>query len=281
MTHTPTALVVRTAGTNCDAELVRAFDLAGARVELVHVDQLIAEPTRLDSFDLIGMPGGFSYGDDIASARVLAMKFREHLLDALLAAVARGTPIIGVCNGFQALVQIGLLPGGNAKIKTPHPSPLPAGEGVEQTAALTDNAGGRFIDEWVRVEYPKSHCVWTRDLWQADDPNAGDALRLPIAHGEGRFVADDSTLKHLASNGQVAVRYRDDVNGSAGAVAGICDETGLIFGLMPHPERFAAWEQHPYWTRLDRSLWKLPTPGLTMFTNAVEHVRQQAPAITG
>lgn len=264
MTQTPTALVLRTAGTNCDTEMVRAFELAGARVELVHVDRLIAEPTRIDSFDLIGMPGGFSYGDDIASARVLAMKVRENLLDALLAAVERGTPIIGVCNGFQALVQIGLLPGDQSKV-TVH----------TQSVALTDNAGGRFIDEWVRIEYPESHCIWTRDLWQADEPNAGDALRLPIAHGEGRFVATDSVLSTLDANGQIAVRYLDDVNGSAGAVAGVCDETGLVFGLMPHPERFAAWEQHPYWTRLDRSLWSCPTPGLTMFTNAVEHVRKR------
>ena len=265
-TDQPLALILRTAGTNCDAEMVRAFELAGARTSLVHLDRLIAEPSMLADAELIGFPGGFSYGDDIASGRVLAVKVRERLLSELRAAVERGVPIIGVCNGFQALVQIGLLPGNGADTNG----------GPAQTVALADNANARFIANWVPVSFPESRCVWTNDLW-SDDSRAADALRLPIAHGEGRFVAaSDEVLKAIESGGQVAVRYEADVNGSEHAIAGICDSTGLVFGLMPHPERYAEWKQHPYWTRLDRAMFATPTPGLKMFVNAVEHVKSGA-----
>lgn len=267
-TDRPLALILRTAGTNCDGEMVRAFELAGARAELVHIDRLIAEPSRLRDADLIGFPGGFSYGDDIASGRVLAVKVRERLLGELLAAVERGVPIIGVCNGFQALVQIGLLPGGRRVDGDAKPL---------QTVALADNVTARFIDDWLPVEFPESRCVWTQQLWN-DEAHAADALRLPIAHGEGRFVAADETvLRAIEDGGQVAVRYGENVNGSENAIAGICDATGLVFGLMPHPERYAEWTQHPYWTRLDRALFNTPTPGLQMFVNAVEHVKSGAP----
>jgi len=257
----PLALIIRTAGTNCDAELARAFDAAGARPSLVHIDRLIAEPARLDDADLIGFPGGFSYGDDIASGRVLAMKVRERLFGPLAAAVARGVPVIGVCNGFQVLTQAGLLPGpigaaGAGRTEAPTP-----------TVALAENIGARFIDAWLRVEYPPSACVWTRGLEDLD----GASAVLPIAHGEGRFVADAGALDALDEGGQVAVRYVENANGSARAIAGICDPTGLVLGLMPHPERFADWRQHPSWTRLDRARLAGPAPGLRFFRNAVEH----------
>ena len=269
MSDRPLALIVRTAGTNCDAELVRAFELAGARAELLHVDRLVAEPALLDGADLIGFPGGFSYGDDIASGRMLAIKLRERLLDSLRAAVERGAPIIGVCNGFQVLAQVGLLPGVArlsdpcASAEAPHSPCAP-----RPSVALADNAGARFIDAWLGVNYPDSRCVWTRGLGSLD----ADAAILPIAHGEGRFIADDATLDALEEHDQVAVRYRDNPNGSMRAIAGISDPTGLILGLMPHPERFADWRQHPTWTRLDPSRFDQPTPGLRMFQNAVKHV---------
>jgi phosphoribosylformylglycinamidine synthase len=274
----PRALVIRTAGTNCDAELMRAFELAGATPELHHLDRLIAEPQRIESFDLIGFPGGFSYGDDIASGRIFAMRVRERLYPALRDAARQGVPMIGVCNGFQVLVQVGLLPGPLAGEDWPDDEP-PA-----QETSLTFNAGNMFIDDWFRVAgVPSSRCLWTRGI---DDgiPEAGRdaAMRLPIAHGEGRFVtASAGTLERLERAGQVALRYLDNPNGSINDIAGICDPTGRIFGLMPHPERYLDWVHHPFWTRLPSSLKSHETPGLRIFRNAVEAVGSQARVVTG
>ncbi|MBX3401959.1 MAG: phosphoribosylformylglycinamidine synthase subunit PurQ [Phycisphaeraceae bacterium] len=275
----PTALVVRTAGTNCDAELCRAFELAGARPILVHVDRLVEDPARIDDADLIGFPGGFSHGDDVASGRILAVKLRERLYPALREAARRGVPMIGVCNGFQALVQVGLLPGPSAGANWPDDAPPP------QTVALAHNAQARFIDRWVRVRpEPASPCVWTRsisELWregERDRTLRDDALVLPIAHGEGRFVAaSDSVLTALRDGNQIALRYADNPNGSTDDIAGICDSTGRIFGLMPHPERYLDWTLHPWWTRLPESMRKRNTPGLLFFRDAVEAARH-APA---
>jgi phosphoribosylformylglycinamidine synthase subunit PurQ / glutaminase len=260
----PRALVIRTAGTNCDAELMRAFSMAGATPELVHLDRLIAEPQRVESFDLIGFPGGFSYGDDIASGRIFAMRAREHLYPALRDAARRGVPMIGVCNGFQILVQIGLLPGPAQGADWPENEP-PA-----QETSLTYNAGGSFIDNWFGVAgVSASHCLWTRGL----DEFGEQALRLPIAHGEGRFVTTSpATLDRLERSGQVALRYIENPNGSTSDIAGICDASGRIFGLMPHPERYLDWVNHPFWTRLPASTRRGETPGLRIFRNAVEAV---------
>ncbi|MEO1237421.1 MAG: phosphoribosylformylglycinamidine synthase subunit PurQ, partial [Planctomycetota bacterium] len=223
----PQALILRSAGTNCDAELAHAFRLAGAEPTRIHLHDLIEDPRRLDGFDLVGFPGGFSYGDDIAAGRILANRLRHRLYDALLAAIDRGVPMFGPCNGFQVLVKLGLLP-------DPH-------AGVQQ-ATLAHNDSGRFIDRWTPVTVePASPCVWTRGLTDHD---------LPIAHGEGRFTAPSEVLDRLEADGQVALRYAEDVNGSARSIAGICDPSGRIFGLMPHPERFTSWNQHPFWTRL-------------------------------
>lgn len=268
------ALVIRAAGTNCDAEMVRAFGLAGAETELVHVDRLIEAPDRVASFGLIGFPGGFSYGDDIASGRILAMKLRERLYPALRDAARRGCPMIGACNGFQVLVQVGLLPGpegvrtqgGDGEVDWPEDA-APA-----QTTSLSFNQGGRFIDRWVGVTpVIESCCVWTKGLTEAfAGAAAEDALQLPIAHGEGRFVTSSpEVLAGLQRNGQIALRYRENPNGSQADIAGICDPSGLIFGLMPHPERFLDWTTHPYWTRLDAPVRQTTTPGLMMFQNAV------------
>ena len=262
----PRALVVRTAGTNCDAEMCRGFELGGAAVELIHVDRLIADPGQIDRFELIGFPGGFSYGDDIASGRILAVRIKQHLYPQLRAAARRGCPMIAACNGFQVLVQTGLLPGpaggeGWPEDRTP-----------QQEVALTFNSGGRFVDTWVGVKYePASVCVWTKGLAEIGGEHAADVSLLPIAHGEGRFAtAEAGVLKRLEAAGQIAVRYTDNPNGSEGHVAGICDATGRIFGLMPHPERYLQWNRHPYWTRIDPSVRSGDTPGVRMFRNAVE-----------
>jgi len=263
----PRAMVIRAAGTNCDAEMVRAFALAGAEVDLVHLDRALADPAMLDRYDLFGFPGGFSYGDDIASGRIFAMRLRERLYPALRSAVLRGCPIIGACNGFQVLTQVGLLPG-------PRPGePWPEAGPPEPSAALADNQDARFHDRWVGVAFdPASACVWTRGL--AEDAASDDSpavWQLPVAHGEGRFVtASPEVSGDLERAGQIVLRYADNYNGSEGAVAGICDVTGRVFGLMPHPERYLDWTRHPSWTRLPADRRRGDTPGLRMFRNAVE-----------
>ncbi|MEX2218867.1 MAG: phosphoribosylformylglycinamidine synthase subunit PurQ [Phycisphaerales bacterium] len=264
----PRAIVIRTAGTNCDGELMRAFSLAGAEPELVHLDRLIREPGSLERFDLIGFPGGFSYGDDIASGRIFAMRIRERLYPALRGAVERGVPVIGVCNGFQVLVQVGLLPGPRAG------EPWPTDRPPAQTVALAENVGARFVDRWVPVRFePGSRCIWTRGLAGARHDADADIMQLPVAHGEGRFIAESpELLAELERSGQVALRYLDNYNGSQGAIAGVSDASGLVFGLMPHPERYLEWDRHPYWTRLSADVTGGPTPGLRLFQNAVEAV---------
>lgn len=248
--------------------MCRAFQLAGASPELHHLDALVKDPSRLERYRLIGFPGGFSYGDDIASGRIFAMRCRERLYPALRQAVERGVPMIGACNGFQVLVQIGLLPGPSAGL------PWPSDEAPEQTVALTDNQNGRFCDRWVgMVSEPGSKCIWTKGIEQEIEPrDAGDVWMFPVAHGEGRFICkDEAVLREIESSGRVALRYADNYNGSQNSIAGICDASGLIFGLMPHPERFLDWTRHPYWTRLDEGTRSKPTPGLRIFQNAVRH----------
>lgn len=267
---TARAVVIRAAGTNCDAEMLRAFTLAGADADLLHLDRLIDEPTRLDSADLIGFPGGFSYGDDIAAGRVMAVRMRERLWPALRAAAERGVCMIGVCNGFQAMVQVGLLPG--------PPDGVWGDEAPAQIVGLAGNERGRFVDAWGRMEVPpETVCVWTRPLAGRFGGGGAEAMVLPYAHGEGCFVASEDVLDGLESRGQVAVRYApgENPNGSARHIAGICDLRGRIFGLMPHPERYLAWTNHPWWTRLSANGRRGETPGLLMFRNAVEAVEEE------
>ncbi|MFA6046316.1 MAG: phosphoribosylformylglycinamidine synthase subunit PurQ [Phycisphaerales bacterium] len=268
------ALVIRAPGTNCDAEMCRAFAMAGAGVSLVHLDEVIAAPDIIEQHELFGFPGGFSYGDDVASGRIFAMKAREALYPHLRQAIARGGLVIGACNGFQVLVQIGLLPGPGAGDEWPEDA------APVQVASLTDNQDARFCDRWVGVKYePGSVCVWTQGIaarLPADVGLAAAVSQLPVAHGEGRFVTSDETLAAMEKSGQIALRYTDNYNGSMGSVAGICDASGRVFGLMPHPERFLDWTRHPFWTRLDAASRKGVTPGLTIFRNAVEAAKNAA-----
>lgn len=256
----PQTLILRTAGTNCDRELAHAFELAGAAAATLHLNELIDDPRKLEDFDLIGFPGGFSYGDDIAAGRIFANRLKHRLYEPLLAAIDRGVPMFGPCNGFQVLVKLGLLP-------DPH-----AGSGGvgTQEVTLAHNTSGRFIDRWtpMRVER-QSVCVWTKGL---DDHD------LPMAHGEGRFAAPPEVLDRLEGSGQVALRYdtsggSDNPNGSARDIAGVCDPTGLVFGLMPHPERFLHPTNHPQWTRKGEAFLSETPVGLRYFQNAVEHVK--------
>jgi len=269
MAERPLALVLTAPGINCDAELCEAFSLAGAEPRRVHINRLTADPEQIDEADLIGLPGGFSYGDAVAAGRIAAQLIRASLWPALRRALDRGVPMIAPCNGFQIAVQAGLLPGPGEG----HPWPS---EPAASEVALVDNDSARFVDRWVRVEYPtNTSCIWTRGLG-----STGDHAMLPIAHGEGRFNAGGH-LEALEREGRIAVRYAsdDDPNGSEGHVAGICDASGLVLGLMPHPERYTRWTQHPFWTRLDNEHRQQDPPGLAMFRNAVAWVTsgQSAP----
>lgn len=254
------ALVIRTAGTNCDAELCRALEMAGARVDLVHLHALLARPERILASDIIAFPGGFSYGDDVASGRVMAMHVRERLYAHLIRAIDDGAHVLGVCNGFQVLVQVGLLPG--PEMGEPWPDRPPTA-GV----ALTENAGGRFIDAWTpMIVNGASPCAWTAGL--GDVP--AELMMFPSAHGEGRLVASAQTLERIERENLAALRYGEEFNGSAHAIAGLCDASGRVFGLMPHPERYLEWNRHPYWTRLTRGQRRGATPGARIFLSVVQ-----------
>lgn len=256
----PRALVITAPGINCDQELAHAFALAGAAPQILLLNELSRQPSRVDQFQLIGLPGGFSYGDDVAAGRIMAALIRRTLYPALAAAVERGVPMICPCNGFQIAVQAGLLPGpAEGEAWPSHPA--------TPVVALAQNSNACFQDRWTRVEIPAgTRCVWTQGL-QADDETG----LLPCAHGEGRLVATDPVLDALETSGQVAMRYHsaDHFNGSARRIAGLCDASGLVLGLMPHPERFTRWTHHPRWTRLSPAERREEPLGLRMFRNAV------------
>jgi phosphoribosylformylglycinamidine synthase len=254
----PKVCVLRSAGTNCDKETAAAFELAGAKAELLHINSLIAGKNELGDFHILALPGGFSYGDDVASGKIFANELRFKLADSLRQFIRDGKLIIGICNGFQILVKSGLLPGG---------------ESMKQEASLIINDSGKFEDRWVYLK-PEGRCAWTKGLKKA--------IYLPVAHGEGKFVAQDKVvLNRLKKNGQVVFRYCDaagkaceypgNPNGSTEGIAGICDETGRVFGLMPHPERHIYSAAHP-------RNWEFKPgregDGLQIFKNGVKYVKE-------
>jgi phosphoribosylformylglycinamidine synthase subunit PurQ / glutaminase len=248
----PTTLILRAAGTNCDVEAAFAFELAGAEAKSLHINRVLENPVILDQFQILVFPGGFSYGDDIAAGKILANQIVHHLGDAMRKFIDAQKPVIGICNGFQVLVKTDLLPG-----------PLAGRTG--QTATLTNNDSGRFVDRWVHLEPRSGRCVWTKGL---------DPIDLPIAHGEGKFVpVDEAARKALWDQELVALVYAgDNPNGSVDAIAGVCDSTGLVFGLMPHPERFVDVTQHFAWTSRKNASGE--GDGLRVFRNAVMHVSE-------
>ena len=261
----PRALVLRTAGTNCDRETVLALELAGADVSVLHLKRLIAEPARLDAFALVVLPGGFSYGDDIAAGRVYGLELRHGLASHLERFVARGGFVLGVCNGFQILVESGLF---ELDLTQPRSGPRAASE---RNLALYDNASNRFECRWIHLRTEASACAWLP---------AGELMPVPVAHGEGRFVVRDETvLQRLIANRQIVLRYvradgspargayPDNPNGSVVDVAGICDRTGRVLGLMPHPERNLVPWNHPHWTRLPQ---RNEGEGLSFYRRLVE-----------
>jgi phosphoribosylformylglycinamidine synthase len=246
----PKVLVLRAAGTNCDVETAYAFSLVGAEPTTLHVNRLREQPSLLREFQVLAVPGGFSYGDDVASGRIYANELMSALRDELLGFVDRGGFAIGICNGFQVLVKAGLLPRLD-------------GDAAQQ-ATLTDNTSGIYTDRWVRLTGDPQRC-----LWISDDAE----VELPIAHAEGRFVAEPAVIARLEAAGQVAIRYSGGTNpnGSTADIAGVCDPTGRVFGLMPHPERFLRWENHPRWTREPR---RPEGDGVRFFRQAIRRITE-------
>ena len=260
----PKVLILRTAGTNCDVETDAAFQLAGAETALIHIQNLISGKVNLANYQILAIPGGFSYGDDISAGILLAVEMKHKLAEALKKFVADDKLILGICNGFQVLVRTGLLPG---------ISSLENGASeMTQRATLAMNTSAKFECRWVDLATQESPCVFTKGI-KAD-------LYLPVAHAEGRFTAPSDVLEELASNKQVVFRYAknrypNNPNGSDADIAGICDPTGRIFGLMPHPERFLMKWNHPRWTRLaERERTSSEEgDGLAIFKNAVHYVK--------
>jgi phosphoribosylformylglycinamidine synthase len=258
----PNVLILRAPGTNCDRETAFAFEMAGAKAEVMHINRLLESPDLFRRFQILCIPGGFSYGDDVAAGRILANQIQHHLDQEMVRFKDEGKLILGICNGFQVLIKSGVL-------LDPDPQQGPQ-------ATLTWNDSGRYEDRWVRVGAAGNNCVFLRGV---------EAMYLPIAHAEGKFVARDSeVLSRLEAAGQLVLRYRplpgtevaaggqvpfpDNPNGSLANVAGVCDQTGRVLGLMPHPERHIDRTHHPRWTRGEG---QQPGDGMSVFTNAVEY----------
>ncbi|MBI4385961.1 MAG: phosphoribosylformylglycinamidine synthase I [Elusimicrobia bacterium] len=253
----PKVLILRTAGTNCERETASAFEMVGGEPRLVHIRQLRAGHNRITDFDIFVIPGGFSYGDDVAAGRILANEIRRHLPE-LKTFIRSGRPVLGVCNGFQALVKAGLLPNGRTG---------------EQIASFAANDSNRFEARWTRLRLNiQSHCLFLKDL--------PEMIELPVAHGEGKFVVKSpKVLEDLKRSNAIALQYVNEEgnlagypynpNGSIFNIAGICNSEGNCLGLMPHPERFVTRYHHPNWTR---QTFCKEGIGLEMVRNAVKHV---------
>lgn len=237
-------------GINAEAELREAFRLEGGSPELIHIQDLVDSPERLLSFRILAFPGGFSFGDHLGSGLVFANLVRRSLRSQVKRFLEEGGLIIGICNGFQSLVKMGVLPNLDGDWRP--------------QVSLVHNASGAFVDSWVALDFdPRSPCVWTSGI---------APLEAPIRHGEGRFIAENpALLRNLEERHLIAVRYRDrNPNGSQNGVAGVCDPTGRIFGLMPHPEAFLFPENHPRWTRE-------PIPkarGREIFRNGINWIKE-------
>lgn len=239
----PSALILQAYGTNRDRDAAEAFALAGAVPEIVPLTALRRGQRRFADYAILVLPGGFSYADALGAGKLLAVDLQAFFHDQLEAFVDRGGPVIGICNGFQALVKAGILPG-QASGDRP--------DGVSST--LTNNDCGQFECRWIRMQPVSQACLWTRGLRQA--------VACPVAHGEGKFqTADPSLLARLQQRDQIAFTYLDqggnpaggayphNPNGSQADVAGICNQAGNVLGLMPHPENHIHTWQHPQWTR--------------------------------
>ncbi len=251
------ALILHANGTNRDHDVAKALTLAGATPEIVHLNQLRNGDRKLGDYQMLVVPGGFSYGDSLGAGRLIALDLQTYFADEVQAFVESGKPVIGICNGFQALVKAGVLPDTTLKVNT--------------RATLTFNERQHFECRWVTLKAASDNCAWIK---QGDD-----LIFCPIAHGEGRFLlSDPADLAALQANQQVALTYTHadgtvangeypiNPNGSIGDIAGICNKAGNVLGLMPHPENHILPFQHPRWTRGEQG-----QSGLKLFENGVRY----------
>ncbi|MBI3272630.1 MAG: phosphoribosylformylglycinamidine synthase I [Planctomycetes bacterium] len=291
----PRVVILRTAGTNCDRETQHAFERLDAHVDLIHINRLLETPVALHAYQVLVIPGGFTYGDDLGAGKILSLELRYKLADHLVRFVQDGNLVLGICNGFQVLVKAGLLPGftlpfsrekkRGTSVRRGRPgrparaSSARGGAGGAtalaawpQEATLTGNDSGRFEARWIRLKVSSDKSEFLK---------GGTSLYLPVAHGEGKFVPASPLVRdQLRDSGQVVLRYAGpeggpagypgNPNGSVDDIAGVCDPTGRILGLMPHPERFADPTHHPRWTR--EGLVESPD-GLLIFENAVRYAK--------
>ena len=259
------ALILTGYGINCDEETAFAFKKAGGSSQIVHVNDLIKQPNMLKDFQVLAFPGGFSYGDDTGSGNALANKIRTNLWEDIMQFIKEEKLVLGICNGFQVIANLGLLPG------------LEGNYG-ERNIALAHNNTARYECRWVSIKNFSKKCVFTKGI---------EELNLPVAHGEGKFTASEETLKKLADNDQIVFKYTKEgkpaqeefpfnPNGAMQDIAGICDSTGRVFGMMPHPERSMFFTQQNDWS-LQKELLKrqgksLPEDalGIKVFKNAVD-----------
>jgi len=242
------AAVITGYGINADNELVQAFKMAGAEASKIHINDIIENPDILHEYHIAGFAGGFSFGDHLGSGLVYANLFKKNLQGTLDKFIDDGKLIIGICNGFQVLVKMGVLPNRQGD--------------WTQEVSLIHNESGKFQDQWISLKSnPKSQCVWTKGI---------DEIEVPIRHGEGRFITDSpEMLQSLKDDNLIALQYiGDNPNGSEEKIAGITDKTGRILGLMPHPEAFIIPQNHPRWTREEIK----EGAGLKFFKNAVEYI---------
>ena len=263
---TPRVCILRAPGTNCDRETAFAFDSVGAHADRIHLFRLLENPSLLNDYQILCLPGGFSYGDDVGAGVVFASQLKHQLTEIIGEFLQQDRLILGICNGFQVLLKSGILPGGGAAWNATTPE--------SRTATLTWNANGRYTDLWVNLKVCSTQNVFLKGI---------TSLESPIAHAEGRLiVSQPQVLEEWAANGQVTLRYctpegqtADQLlaypinpNGSVQNIAGLGDPTGRVLGLMPHPERFLFATQHPQWTR--RNL-RGEGAGLQIFRNGVHY----------
>lgn len=262
----PKVLIITGYGVNCEAESAEAWRRAGADPVLVHVNDLLSSPDQIDAVDGLMFIGGFSYGDHMSSGHVFAQRIKHHIQPLLQTFIDAGKVMLGICNGFQVMTKMGLLPGLNGDYFIP-------------SVSLIQNDCGHFQNYWVNIRFEDaSRCIFTKGL---------GTLPLPIRHGEGKiFTLDAALLEQLEEAGCVAARYvdaagnptdafPDNPNGSLNAIAGLSDPTGRIFGMMPHPEAYLFPENHPQWDVQKRAN-SLPEEGLglMLFRNAVEAMNE-------
>ncbi len=267
----PKALVLQAYGTNRDLDVMQALTLAGAEAVGVPLNELRSGKTRWRDFQLLIVPGGFSYADALGAGKLLAIDLTSYFVDEISAFIDSGKPVIGICNGFQALVKAGILPGKSSRAER-SASVVEAGREVRgEGATLTFNEGGHFECRWVNLLPVSQTCIWTRDL--------EENITCPIAHGEGNFQTSDSTyINTLTAQDQIALTYvcpdRSPANGDYPAnpngsildIAGICNPQGNVLGLMPHPENHIFDYQHPRYARGERG-----GSGLMLFENGVKY----------